>query len=401
MSSVPTVRLRPRKALPFFCRHPWVFAGAIASVQGSPQVGDEVRVESADGQFIARGLFNPDSKIQVRLYSWQDASLDEQFWADLIDRAVALRRDLFGESQQARACRLLFSEGDGLSGLTVDRYGDWLLTQWTSAALATRQELLLGILQDRLRPRGIWRRTEKGIGDLEGLETSDGLALGEPPPAALEICENELLYSVDVVEGQKTGFYFDQRGNRRAVAKYLADTQVLDVCTYTGGFAMNAIRHGGAASVLAVDSSRSAIELAKRNAQRNELTDRISFEVSDMFDLLERVVAERQQFDAIILDPPKLARTRGGLQRALKGYVRLNRLAMQALRPGGILATCSCSGLVSLTEFEHTLVQAAQQAERSVQVLEAGGQAPDHPVSIHCLETHYLKCLICRVQPAR
>ena len=159
MSSVPTVRLRPRKALPFFCRHPWVFAGAIASVQGSPQVGDEVRVESADGQFIARGLFNPDSKIQVRLYSWQDASLDEQFWADLIDRAVALRRDLFGESQQARACRLLFSEGDGLSGLTVDRYGDWLLTQWTSAALATRQELLLGILQDRLRPRGIWRRT--------------------------------------------------------------------------------------------------------------------------------------------------------------------------------------------------------------------------------------------------
>ena len=398
MSDLSTIRLKPRKALPFFCRHPWVFEGAIQSVSGHPVVGAEVRLESSEGQFIARGLYNPGSKIRVRLYSWQDRPLDEEFWRTRIEQAVGLRRQLAGSQATATSGeRLIFSEGDGISGLTVDRYGHWLLTQWTSAALAERRELLISILQQVVQPRGIWRRTERGIGDLEGLSAVDGLAVGEEPPRPLEIVENDLVYEVDVIEGQKTGFYFDQRDNRLAVARYAAGARVLDICTYTGSFAMNVLKHGNAADVLAVDSSRPALELAARNVARNGLGDRVIFEASDAFDKLEALAAAGEKFDLVVLDPPKLARSRGGMQRAIKGYIRMNRLGMQVLRSGGILATCSCSGQLSRTDFEQVVVQAAQQAHCEVQILEQRGQAPDHPVSAHCLETNYLKCFICRV----
>lgn len=394
---LPQIVLKPRRALPFFSGHPWVFAGAIERITGDPSPGAEVAVHAADGTFVARGLFNPDSQIRVRLYSWQaETPLDVPFWADRLDAAIDLRRKLFADRPESRACRLVFSEADGLSGLTVDRYGDHLLLQWTSRALAMREPEFVTLLQDRLHPAGIWRRTEKGIGELEGLEASDERIAGADPPLPLFVEENGVRYGVDVVTGHKTGFYFDQRDNRAAAARFLTG-RVLDMFCYSGGFGITALKRGSAAQVLAVDSSDTALTLARANAELNEVADRFRCERGDAAPTMERLRGAGEQFDGIVLDPPKMARTRSGIDRALKGYRTLNRLAVNLLKPGGILVTCSCSGLVPRVEFEAVLAQVAAETRRRIQILESRGQAPDHPVSVQCLENDYLKCFICRV----
>ena len=285
-----------------------------------------------------------------------------------------------------------FSEADGLSGLIVDRYGDYLLLQWNSRALADREAEFVELLQERLQPAGIWRRTERGIGEAEGLETSDGLISGEPPPRPLFIEENQVRFGVDVAEGHKTGFYFDQRDNRLAAARHLRG-RVLDLFCYTGGFGLNALRHGTVDRVLAIDSSESALDLALRNAELNEVSHRIDFERVKVADKLDQLRADGERFDGVVLDPPKMARTRGGLERALKGYLKLNLAAVEILNPGGVLVTCSCSGLVSREDFEQILVKVATDSGRRIQILESRAQAGDHPVSVQCLENAYLKCL--------
>lgn len=396
--SPSTVRVKPRRALPLFSGHPWVFAGAISEVQGEPGPGQEVAVRAHDGTFIARGLLNPDSNIRVRLYTWQeDRPLDRDFWSQTLDAALALRTDLFADTPEHRACRLVFSEADGLSGLTVDRYGDHLLLLWTSRALAEREPDIVALLREKLSPSGIWRRTEKGIGEREGLGLADGMVCGEPPPRPLFVEEHGIRYGVDVVAGQKTGFYLDQRDNRRAAARCLRG-RVLDLFCYTGGFSFNALRHGAAERVLAVDSSEPALSLARRNAELNELAVRIDFERAKALDKLRELHAAGERFDGVVLDPPKMARTRGGLDRALRGYIKLNRAAVDVLAPGGTLVTCSCSGLVSRDDFMQVLARVASEGGRRIRILEARGQAADHPVSVHCLENAYLKCLICRVE---
>jgi 23S rRNA (cytosine1962-C5)-methyltransferase len=395
--ALPTVVLQKRRALPFFSHHPWVFAGAIGSISGDAPPGAEVRVQSHEGKFIGRGLFNPDSQIRVRLYGWDESRpLDEGFWSERVHQAIDLRQRLYGDGPESRACRLIFSEGDHLSGLTVDRYGDWLLVQWTSRALAARQDEILNVLQKRLQPRGIWLRTEKGIGEAEGLEAVDGLVWGEAPERPLFLNENGLRIGVDVVEGQKTGYYFDQRENRAAVAKYTRGQRVLDAFCYTGGFGLAAARLGDAAHVTCVDSSAPALDTAKANAELNEIVNRFDFVRSDVAPYLEAAAERGERFGVVVLDPPKMARTRGGLDRAAKGYARLNRLGLSVLEPGGILATCSCSGLVDREMFLDILAEAALDAGRSLQLLELRGQAADHPVSAHCRESGYLKCVIAR-----
>jgi 23S rRNA (cytosine1962-C5)-methyltransferase len=396
-SALPTVVLQKRRALPFFSHHPWVFAGAIGSIDGAPAPGAEVRVVSHAGEFIGRGLFNPDSQIRVRLYGWDEGrALDRDFWTERIDRALNLRNRLPGVSGAPRACRLIFSEGDHLSGLTVDQYGDWLLVQWTSRALAAREQELIEILEQRLQPRGIWRRTEKGIGEAEGLEAADGLLRGEAPPRPLVISENGLAFQVDVVEGQKTGFYFDQRDNRIAAARYAAGRNVLDAFCYTGGFSLACAGRGEAGAVTGVDSSAPALEIAQANAAANGLAERCRFVRSDATAFLEAAANRGERFGLVILDPPKMARTRSGVDRAARAYSRLNRLAIGLLEPEGILATCSCSGLVDRELFLDILAQAALEAGRALQFLEVRGQAADHPVSAHCRESAYLKCVIAR-----
>ena len=395
---LPQIVLKPRKALPFFSRHPWVFQGAVDWLVGDPQPGDVVDVIDDVERFVARGLFNPESQICVRLYSWDEAvPLDEAFWSQRLDDAIALRRGLIGVFGPDSACRLVFSEADGLSGLTVDRYGDWLMVQVTSLALSKRLDLIVQLLQTKLQPRGIWLRTEKGIREAEGLELTDGLLWGEAPPRPLVIRENGVQFSLDVAEGQKTGFFLDQRDNRRRVAEFARGHRVLDVCCYSGGFALNCLVNGGASHVTGVDMSDSALALARSNAELNGVADRLTLVKRDCFKALEEFATAGERFDIVILDPPKLARHRQGVDAALRGYYSLNRSALSLLKPGGILATCSCSGHVSSEMFVNTLAQAALHENRRLQILETRGAAADHPTSVTCLETNYLKCYLCRV----
>jgi len=394
MSPTPgIVTLKPRKALPFFSRHPWVFTGAIHSVSGALETGTEVIVRAHDGKFVARGLFNPESNIRVRLYSWdENQPLDDEFWRRKIQAAIGLRRNLFHSD---RACRVVFSEGDGISGLIVDRFNDWLVVQWTSSALQQRQDVIIETLQAELNPTGIWLRTERGIREQEGLNVEDGLLRGTAPDGPVLIEENGLTFEVDLQAGQKTGYYFDQRDNRQLPGRYGRSGRLLDVCTYTGGFALFAA-YSGSSEVVAVDSSQAALDIAERNAERNGLAGRIAFHCDDAFDFLESQVAAGERYQTIVLDPPKLARTRSGIDRALKAYARMNRLALQLLEPDGILITCSCSGHVLREDFEQVIARASLDAGRTVQILEERGQAADHPVSAYCLETSYLKCFVIR-----
>jgi 23S rRNA (cytosine1962-C5)-methyltransferase len=397
-TTAPRVYLKERRALPFFSRHPWVFAGAIDRIEGEPPPSAGVTLHASDGRFIAHGLFNPHSQIRVRLYSWEEnESLDAEFWSRRLDSAIALRRTLYGSFEGEAGCRLVFSEADGLSGLIVDRYGDWLLVQLTSLALAERRDILLDLLEEKLRPRGIWLRTEKGIRESEQLELADGLARGAEPPRPLFVSENGVRFGIDVVQGHKTGFYFDQRDNRAAVARYVAGKRVLDVFCYTGGFGLTALKVGHAREVHAVDVSESALTLAKANAELNDVLPAMRFFKSDAFEELERLAAAGEMFDTVILDPPKLTRHRAGLAKALRGYHSLNQLALAVLSPGGILVSCSCSGLIGRDDFVAMLGSVSQRSGRPIQILESRGQAADHPTSVHCLETAYLKCYICRV----
>lgn len=399
VSSTAAVILKSRRALPFFAQHPWVFAGAVQRISGSPEPGAEVAVVTERDEFIAWGLFNPQSNIQVRLYSWDaDTRLDEGFWRQRILAAISLRRDVLGLMQPESASRLIYSEADGLSGLIVDRYSDWLLMQFTSLALGQRREMLTRLLQEVAHPRGIWLRTEKGMRAAEGLDVADGLAAGESPPRPLYIVEHGLRYGMDVMEGQKTGFFIDQRDNRLAAAKYASGKRVLDICCYSGGFSMNALKHGGAASVRGIDLSEPALQLARQNVELNGLADKAEFEKGDAFKTLEHTRDAGEKYGLIILDPPKMARQGKAVEGALRGYHMLNRMALECLEPGGILVTCSCSGHVGRDMFEEMLAEAALSAERRVQILESRGAAADHPNLLSCAETDYLKCYICHAE---
>ncbi len=396
--AVPEIRLRPRKALPFFSRHPWVFASAMAEPAIDLPAGAEVVVRSCEGQFIARGLHHPTSHIRVRLYNWdQDSPLDAAFWEQRLDEALDLRRKIFGNFASDLAARLVYSEADRLSGLIVDRYGEWLTIQFTSRALADRSELWFDLLRKKLKPRGIIVRTEKGVREAEGLELQDGLVWGDAPPQPLVIRENDIAYAVDLTSGQKTGFFLDQRDNRRTIAKFANGKRVLDMFCYSGGFALNCLVHGPAAEVIAVDGSQGALDLAFANAELNRVSDRLKLLHEDGFNALELLIAEGEKFSVVVLDPPKLARRRDGVEAALRGYYSLNKLALNVLEPGGLLMTCSCSGHVSHDMFVEMLARVGLDAGRHIQILETRGPGPDHPASIHCLETDYLKCYLCRV----
>ncbi len=400
------VILKKRRAQPFFGRHPWVFAGAIERVESPEQGGNEIRpgtpVElwSHEGRFVAHGLINPHSNIRVRLYSWEQARLiDADLFAEHVSQAVALRRELFDLRSDRTACRLIFSESDLLSGLTVDLYAGFLLVQFTSLALYEHRDAILKSLTSELVPQGIWLRTEKGMREAERLEAIDGLIAGKEPPRPLFIEEHGVQYGVDVQQGQKTGCYLDQRDNRLAASHYTKGHRVLDAFCFSGGFGISAAKLGGATSVLGIDSSESALMIAAANAEMSGVAERCEFQRGDVHQTLAELAEQGRVFDSVILDPPRMARTRGGLPRAVKGYVRLNTAALRVLRPGGILVTCSCSGLVSMSDFQEILAEVSRATGRTIQVLEKRGQPADHPVAVTCPESEYLKMLICRVGP--
>ena len=396
LPQLPRVILKDKRARPFFGMHPWVYAGAIDAVEGAPRDGDVVDLVSTAGLFIARGLFNSHSKIRVRLYTWSaDVALDADFFRRQLETAILLRRDVLRLMGHGQACRLVFSEADGLSGLVVEQFGSWLVVQFTSLALAMRRELIADQLMELLQPDGIYLRTERGIGQLEGLELQDGALRGAAPTEPIVIEENGLRMRIHLTEGQKTGYYLDQRDNRQAVARLAVGRRMLDAFCYSGGFGLHAAR-AGAASVLGVDASEPALQLARANAELNGLTN-IVFEKSDVFDRLDQLIAAKEQFGVIVLDPPKFARSRSAVDEAMRGYRRLLVKALKLLEPNGVLAMCCCSGLIERQSLHDLLALEASQARRPLQILESRGASADHPVSAMCPESNYLKCVLCRV----
>ena len=392
----PQVIVKSGKARPFYGRHPWVLASAVERVSGSPADGDAVDVCSHQGRFIARGIYNSRSRIRARLYAWDAAEqLDEAFWRRRIQSAIALRRQL-GLDEPKGAVRLVFSEGDGLSGLIVDRYGDYLVVQPTALAIAVRLQTIADILEELTRPKAILLRTDRSTIKAEGLELTDGPYLGEAPAGPVTIEEHGLKFQVDLTAGQKTGFYLDQRDNRRAAALCCRGRRVLDMFCYTGGFSLAAAQ-AGAVEVLGVDASQHAVALAAENAALNGLKQ-ASFRCGDCFRTMQELIDAGERFGAVILDPPRFARSRRNVPEALRAYHWLNRLACELLEPEGMLVTCSCSGHVGREQFLEMLLGVAQQTGRDIQILQQRGAAADHPVSITCRETEYLKCMICRVR---
>ncbi len=399
--TVPTLRLRPGRAQAAAGRHPWVFSGSLASVEDGIPDGAEVRLTTADGAPIGYGLYNSRSQIRVRLYSWDAPErpaprLDEAFWRGRVDGALALRHTLPGLPENAPR-RWIFSEGDGLSGLTVDGFGEWLTVQLTSLALHRRLPLILDLLEERLAPRGILLRTEKGVLEAEGLEIQDGLLRGEEPEGPILLEEMGFRYQADLRTGQKTGFYLDQRENRARVAAYAGGRRAADLCCYSGGFALHLAR-GGATDVIGVDVSAPALELAEENARLNGVEGTVRFERSDALRWMTAARERGDRFGLIVLDPPRFARSRKGVAGALRGYARLNEAAVELLEPGGILATCSCSGRVNQDEFAGVLGRVSERTGRAIRILERLGQPADHPVDAGCPESAYLKCLIAEVE---
>jgi 23S rRNA (cytosine1962-C5)-methyltransferase len=394
--SLPRVVLLPKRARPFYGRHPWVYAGAVAGVEGDPADGDEVELVAHTGGFVARGLYNSRSKIRVRLYSWSEGMpLDPAFFRARLAAAVSLRKLLRLDAPEG-ACRLVAGEGDGLSGLVVDRYADRLVMQLTSLAMANRREMLADLLADLVPTRSIHVRTEKGIGQLEGLELHDGPLRGEPPAGPVVVEEAGLRFRVNVSEGQKTGFYLDQRDNRAFVASLAQGRRVLDAFCYSGGFGLHAAR-AGASEVVGVDASEAALSLARENAALNGLTN-VAYTKADVFNDLDERTKKGERFGVVVLDPPKFARTRSAVEDALRGYRRLLTLGVKLAEPDGVLTMCCCSGRIAPDMLEGLMAEVSADQKREVQLLARRGPAPDHPVSAACPESHYLKCLVARVR---
>jgi 23S rRNA (cytosine1962-C5)-methyltransferase len=396
--SYPVAQLKPGREKSVRNRHPWVFSGAIGRVRGAPQPGGIVELLDSSGDFLARGYHNPRSQIAVRLLSWDAAEeINAEWWRQRLQTSLA-RRAALAASGESEAYRLVHAESDGLPGLIVDRYGDWLVLQSLTLGIEPWKSTLTGLLMELLKPRGIYERSDADVRAQESLPPATGPLAGDAPPQELIIHENGLRFQVDVLHGHKTGFYLDQRENRRKVAPYCAGREVLNAFSYTGAFAVYAARQG-AARITNLDSSAGALRVAAHNLRLNGLErDGDQYIEGDAFQVLRRFRDQDTQFDVIILDPPKFAFSRAQLVAATRGYKDINLLGMRLLRPGGILCTFSCSGLVSEDLFQKVLFGASLDAGREVRILERLGQGGDHPVLLTFPESAYLKGFICRVE---
>ena len=382
--------------------HPWIYAQEIISKSTEPENGALVDALSENGRYLGTGLYSRESKIGLRLISRNaNDRFDAEFWKRRIRYAWDYRRTVMGGD--VSCCRVIFGEADGFPGLTVDRFSNILVTQTLSVGMERLKDAIFPLLAEVLRESGeridgIYERNDVAIRALEGLEQGKGWyeLPGEehPQSTVTEICENGIYYAVDFENGQKTGFFLDQKYNRLAVARIAKGRRVLDCFTHTGSFALNAAR-GGAEHVTAVDVSESAIEMARENARRNGLEDRMDFVAADVFDLLPEV--KKGEYDFIILDPPAFTKSRKTVGRAEKGYKEINLRALKALPRGGYFATASCSHFMPSELFVKMLRSAAQDANVELRQIEARQQAPDHPILWNVPETDYLKFYIFQV----
>ena len=377
--------------------HPWVFSGALETVKGNPINGEIISVMDAHGDFLAKGFFNNQSRVAVRLLEWnKEVELDEEWWRNRIAKAVKAREELL-HSEHTNVCRLIFSEADYLPGLIVDKYADFLSVQIHTAGIENIKSILLDELQKQLSPKGIFDRSDASARAHEGLEPSHGILAGSAPPEYVEVIENGIKYLINISEGQKSGFFCDQRSNRHIVAEHSKGKRVLDCFSYSGGFSLNSLRLG-ASEVISVDSSALAIETLNKNIELNK-SDRSRHRAiqSDVNKQLRSFRESDEKFDIVILDPPKYAPTRSALDKASRAYKDLNRIGMSLLNSGGLLATFSCSGAVDINHFKQILAWAALDAGKELQFIYQFCQPEDHPVRASFPEGEYLKGLLCRV----
>jgi len=377
-------------------RHPWVFSGAVERVKGKPANGDIVRLINHKGDFMAYGFYNDQSRVALRLLEWdENTAVDENWIRQKVATAVNARNNILNADTDT--CRLIFSEADYLPGLIVDKYANHLAVQILTSGIEKLMPVIMDELRRLLNPLSIFDKSDASSRQHEGMETDNVVLWGDEPPASVEVKENGIVYSINIAEGQKSGFYCDQRDNRRIVAQYAAGKKVLDCFSYTGGFTLNALRNG-AASVTSVDSSALAIETLKQNISLNKLdADKHSAIQSDVNKQLRAFKDAGEKFDIIVLDPPKYAPSRSALDRAARAYKDLNRVGMLLLNSGGLLATFSCSGAMDLESFKQVLAWAALDAGKQVQFIHQFCQPEDHPVRSSFPEGEYLKGLLCRV----
>ena len=383
--------------------HPWIYGSDVLRVEGACENGALIDAVSEKGKYLGTGFLSESSKIRVRLVSRNaNDTFDEAFWRRRVRYAWDYRKAVMGAD--VSCCRIVFGEADGFPGLTVDRFNDLLVAQTLSAGMERLKPMLFPLLAEVLREdgveiRGLFERNDAPLREREGLAQGKGWfgALDHPESAVTEICENGIYYSVDVENGQKTGFFLDQKYNRRAVAHLAKGRRVLDCFTHTGSFALNAAK-GGAEGVTAVDVSESAVEAARANAVRNGLDDRMAFLRADVFDLLPKLEEQgHKDFDFIILDPPAFTKSRQTAANAERGYKEINLRAMRLLPRGGYLATASCSHFMPAARFERMLRDAARDAKVELRQIEARQQSPDHPILWNVPETDYLKFYLFQV----
>lgn len=373
-------------------RHLWLYAGHVGPVTGQAAAGDLVDVLTADGQFYGRGLYNPASKIRVRLLTFEDEPIDETFWRGRIQQAIRLRQRVVAQSN---AYRLIYAEGDRLPGLIVDRYDQLLVMQCLSFGMDARKELLADLLVKELNVTAVYLRNDAKSRPLEGLPLERGFLRGSGP-TQVEIQEGTAKFVVDVERGQKTGWFCDQRENRLAAAKLAAGADVLEVFCHTGAFGIHAAL-AGAVSVEGLDVSPDTLAMARTHATMNKVEDRCIHRQADAFEEMRKLVKAGRRYDLVILDPPAFARSKQALAGALTGYKDINLLGLKLLKPGGFLVTCSCSHPVSETDLWNSIRLAARDAKRDIRLIEQRGQSADHPILASMPETRYLKCFIVQV----
>jgi 23S rRNA (cytosine1962-C5)-methyltransferase len=389
----PKLILKPGREKSLLRRHPWIFSGAVERIEGKPQSGDTVAVVTGDGRPLAVAAYSPASQIVARVWSFDPRRrIDAEFFYRRIAEAAAVR-----VAQPADgAVRLINAESDGLPGIIVDRYAQMAVVQATSAGAAAWKQAIADALISQAKIEAVYERSDTDVMELEGLKPATGWLRGNGA-TRIEIVEAGLRFLVDIERGHKTGFYLDQRENRQFVGKLAAGRDVLNCFCYTGGFSLHALANQ-AKSTLSIDTSGEALQLAKEIADRNGFADHSEWLEADVFKQLRALRDAGRSFDLIVLDPPKFAPTPATAERAARGYKDINLLAFKLLRPGGLLATFSCSGGIARDLFQKIVAGAAVDAQLDALILHRFGAAPDHPVSVHFPEGDYLKGLLCRIR---
>ena len=374
-------------------RHPWAFSGAVASIKGAANPGETVEIVSADGAWLARGAYSPQSQIVVRIWSFEQAQcISSDFFKDRLVSALSMRKSILDQREPA-GLRLVNAESDALPGLIVDRYGEFLICQFLSTGVEFWKPVIVETLSELTGCQGIFERSDVPVRKKEGLPLQKGVLFGQDPPDFAEIIEGSARFLVDVRTGHKTGFYLDQRENRRRVAQFSRNAEVLNCFSYTGGFGVQAMA-AGARHLINIDASETALEISRKNFRMNAAGESgVEHMNGDVFEIMRNFRNNKRRFDLVVLDPPKFADSRAQLMRAARGYKDINYLAFQLLRPGGMLFTFSCSGAVSAELFQKIVAGAALDAGREARIIAELSQAPDHPVALNFPEARYLKGL--------